>query len=491
MGAKRSAKYLLTTNILGKIFTFIGSIFLARLLCPEDFGVLLMTSIVTGLVGMLGNMGFEYFYLQEHTNDSNHERNILNVTFKLRFLLNSILFLLQYFSSYAVEEYFSNPMVGDMLRIFAFNHIILVFAQINIFILRKKLDFRPESIGNLIGDASGVIMKVMLAWYGLGALSFAYGYLFGNVFKTVYIMRKQTFVPDIYYWDSDIFKRVYFFGKHSFVGGIAFYFSGQIEKIIMSSFFPEKLIGGYGFASGQIRSINSLVNKSLSGLIVSFIAKNKNKPQRLISILSDITYVQYAIMFPVYIILLFNIDTVIHYLFGEKWNFSVSLFLLFLIYSITALFYSTLSNLLTGLGYPDVNARLAVYQLIVAGIILLLTVLITPNIVIYVSVFILISLLFGIIKVYIGLQKIGFTFVEFLRYSSFKLSFLFIIISSVVLFVFKMTIDNVWVYFAFSVMWMLVWFYIFHLKYFRKQFLSALSTLVNKNSKMYQIISQL
>ena len=64
-GVRKSAKYIFIGNFFSKAITFIGSIFLARILFPEDYGYLLMAMIVTAFAQMLGNMGFENFYLQD------------------------------------------------------------------------------------------------------------------------------------------------------------------------------------------------------------------------------------------------------------------------------------------------------------------------------------------------------------------------------------------------------------------------------------------
>ncbi|HIE39354.1 MAG TPA: hypothetical protein EYP77_09860 [Anaerolineae bacterium] len=114
VGARKSAKYILISSLLGKVISFIGSIVLARLLFPEDYSYLLMAMIISAFGQMIGDMGFEYYYLQEKITSRLQEQNILNITFLLRAITNIILFMLQYFGSYYAEVYFENIIVGEM-----------------------------------------------------------------------------------------------------------------------------------------------------------------------------------------------------------------------------------------------------------------------------------------------------------------------------------------------------------------------------------------
>ncbi len=491
MGAKRSAKYLFLSNILTKLVTFAGSIVLARLLVPDDFGILLLVGIVTGFVNVLGNMGFEYFYLQEKTADQTYEKNVLHMTYKLRLIFNTLLFVIQYVSSYVAQSYFNNLLVGEMLRIFAFNYLIMIPAQINIFILRKKLHFKPEALSIFVGAIADITMKIILAMNGFGALSFAYGFLFGSFVKTAILMKSQHFIPNLLFWDKAIFEKIFFFGKHSFIGGIALYFSNQLDKIIMSSFFSTGLLGGYQFALGQVQNINSFVAKSFGNLIVSYIAKHKDAPEKIVQTLGNITYIQFGVMASVYVFLLFNLEFIVSHLFGEKWLFSVPLFMIFLLQALASLVYTNFANLLTGLGYPEVNARLAWFQLVVSTILLFGAVVFYENIVFFAAVFALINIGFGILKSHIGLQKLQYgwhAYLPFLRLNDLMLYVVFLLGIGLLI---KMECNDGFSELLISFSGIVSVFYIYFIKFRKNTFMQSLSSLMDKHSKVYGIINKL
>ncbi len=489
--SKVSAKYLLVTNLLSKFLAFLGSIVLARLLFPEDYGTLLVASIFTSLVDLFGKMGFEYFYLQEKISNDIYERNVLNITYKLRLLVNAFLFLFQFTISFLVESYYDNQVVGELIRIFSFNHLIVASVQINIFILRKKMDFRVESIGTLIGDISSTVMKILFAFFGFGALSFAYGFLLGNILKTVYILRKQSFIPNLRYWNSEIFERVFHFGKHSFIGGISIFLNNQVEKIIMSFFFPQKVLGGYGFASGQTRNINSIVNRSLGNLIISYIAKNKDRPSRLISKLADIAYIQNSMFLPIYLFTLFNIHMLVVHIFGQKWEFSIPMFEIFIFLFIVSLSYANLTNLLTGLGYPEVNSKISIYQLLVTGPVLMLSVLIDKDIFTFVLLFVIITIFFQMIKSSTGLMKLESNILSFLKQSSYLLHLYFIVIVILFQSTGKIYFDSEVAFLIYSLIsTILIWF-AFYIYIFRERFMVSLATVIDKESKLYRMVDNI
>ena len=259
----------------------------------------------------------------------------------------------------------------------------------------------------------------------------------------------------------------------------------------MSSFFSTGLLGGYQFALGQVQNINSFVAKSFGNLIVSYIAKHKDAPEKIVQTLGNITYIQFGVMASVYVFLLFNLEFIVSHLFGEKWLFSVPLFMIFLLQALASLVYTNFANLLTGLGYPEVNARLAWFQLVVSTILLFGAVVFYENIVFFAAVFALINIGFGIQKSHIGLQKLQYgwhAYLPFLRLNDLMLYVVFLLGIGLLI---KMECNDGFSELLISFSGIVSVFYIYFIKFRKNTFMQSLSSLMDKHSKVYGIINKL
>jgi len=411
-GAKRSAKYLFVGGLFSKAVSFIGTIILARILFPEDFGYLLSAMIIAGFIQMFGNVGFENFYLQEKTNSKEEEEKILHITYKLRLFVNLILFALQWAVSYIAESYYS-PVVGEMLRIFSFNILLMIPAQINMYILRKKLDYRPEVYANVSRDIVATITKVLFAWSGFGALSFALGAVLGNVVRTSVLLKYQSFKPNFSIKDRKIFEKIFFFGKHSFIGGIGMYLSTQVDKILLINTFSQQISGYYYFANSQASTFINYVLQPQSSLLISYASKYKREKYELFKKLSNIGYLIALLIVPTYLYLFFYSDIIFNILFNEKWISSVLYFKIFLIYYIFVGVAFPFSGLLTSLGLPHIGSKLTILRFIVLSLVLGIISLFN-NIVYYIISFVTVDIIFIWIKVTIALNKINISVFDYI-----------------------------------------------------------------------------
>lgn len=481
MGAKRSAKYLFLGSMVSKVVSFAGSIFLARILFPEDFGYLLIATIITGFIQIFGNVGFETFYLQEHTKSKQEEELILNITFKLRLFVNTILFVLQIAVSYIAEYYYQSEIVGEMIRIFALTIPINALTQINMYILRKKLNYKPEVYANLGRDIVGTIVKVFLAFSGLGALSFAIGAVVGNLVRYFIFIKFQNFKPIWRLWNNEIYRKIFHFGKHSFLAGVGMFFTNQIDKILLSSFFNTNTVGNYYFANSQAQTVFAYLIAPQSSLVMSYSAKHKNKSMYLFKILSNIGYLLAIILLPVTIFLVMYANDIIPLIFGEKWSDSIYMFQLFLVYYFVTELTFPFSGIITAYGLPHIASKLVwirfVSLLTVLGTVLVLH----PDIYIYIYAFLLVSFLFSWIKLYIALKIMGVSIMNYLIKLK-NIIWLTIVYVFTINIINYMVEDYIRLLLSFLVFIMLS--FVIHLLIYKKEFLLSLELFLGKNSRI-------
>lgn len=489
-GARKSAKYIFLGNLFSKLITFIGSIVLARILFPEDYGYLLMAMIVTGFAQTLANMGFENYYLQEVIKDKEQEKSILNVTFKIRIALNITMFFIQFFGSYFVADYYQQPVVGELLRLFAFNYLITGSTVVNLFILRKKLNYKPETIANVSRDIIGTIVKVILAIMGFGVLSFAYGALVGNFIRSIIIVFSQRFSFDLNVWDSDEFKKILYFGKHSLVGGMGNYFSTYIDKVLITKYFSASESGYYYFANAQSTTLYNYTVYPQSSLFLSYIAKYKTQPHHLLNVLSKLSYMIGIFSLPIMLFLLFYAEPIFQLMFGEKWNGSIVLFQIFLVYNYLKVLVFPLAGILTGFGYPQIVSKLSIIRLVVLGLSLTIMLHFTSNIYYYTLTYVFIVLLFDWVKGALGLKVMNYTLLRYLRKMQFVSIFLIAVLEITILFVINSLIKNENIFFQILFAVFILSMSTTLITYFfqKRQLLSGLELFVSSNHRIMRIL---
>lgn len=480
MSVRKSASYILGGSFLSKIVSFVGTIFLARILFPDDYAFILIANIFTGLIQILSDVGFENYYLQARFKSNSEEDKTLRITSFLRLGLNTLLFVIQFVISFVVEYYYQHEVVGQLLRIFSFNYLIIGIGVTSQFILRKELNFKPEAVANVFRDLVGTIVKILFAVQGFGALSFAFGSLVGSLVRVVVILKAKFYIPYSLHWDKEVFNKIIFFGKHSFVGGVGLYLVRQADKFLLSRFFPREFVGFYSFSESQANVAYNYLVFPLSGLILSFSAKYKENKEYLYSVLVKLSFLLSAILLPISILMLFFSNEIFLYVFGEKWMGAVPLFQLFLVYNYLVVFVEPVSGVLTAFGFPDVNAKLIWARGVVLIIFLSVAALLKMPIIVYAGIFLIISFFFSWMKAYLCIKKMEATLINYLftqraaLYSAVLYSLPLIIIGAMV--------NELIIRIALSGLSTIVVFFIINVVVFSNEFLGSIKLVLGNQS---------
>jgi teichuronic acid exporter len=413
-----SSKFILIGSIISKIFSFAGSILLARILFPADYGYLTFTTVFTAFLQQIGNFGIEVFYLQEKTNNEKEEEGILQTVFKLRLFANGSLFLIQNIVAFICYLYMEESIVSQLLSIFSITYIIEISSTVNSAILKKELNFKPIAVANTFRDVTSVVSRVLFASLGFGPLCFGLGAVIGSLSQAIFILRAKRMKVDWKFWDTLYFRRVYNFSKHVLVGSIGSYGSQQIDKLLMVSFFDVSKIGFYSFGYSNAGIPFTYIFSPQQQLILSYSANMKDKPELLLTRIFDMARIIILLTGPLYIFAYFNCDLIVTSLFGNKWLMAVVYVKVFIIYFFFLSFLTPFNGLLTAMGRPDIISRITLLKVIGLSPFLFIFAVLVPDLVWYSFSFSMISVVFDMIKANLGAKKIGGSVFSFLRRNS-------------------------------------------------------------------------
>ncbi|NVJ86762.1 MAG: oligosaccharide flippase family protein [Algoriphagus sp.] len=408
MGSKvvSAAKSVLIGSFISKGISFISTIILARLLFPEDYGSLLLATIITGLIGQIGSMGFELYYLQFKGEKSEREKLLKQVYF-LRVIMNFILFLIQFIAGIVLIVLFSEKISGGIIVLLSFSLMIEGFNSPQETILRDQINFKKITIGNIYREIFGTLAKIASAFWGLGGLSFGIGPVVGSVIRLFYFRYVVKYQPGKIFIDRKIAVNIFNYGKYMLFASAGNFLVQQVDKFVLASFFSKEIVGRYTFSWNFASMPFNYLIVPQAQLNMSYITRFKAGDYVLFDKLSIIQKMIFFIFFPVTLFLLFFVEEAVVFLFSDKWIETVPIVSILLVYYAFQSITFPFSGVLNGLGRPDINSRILVSRAIVLVISLLLVSFLYSDIITYTYVFVGVSLVFDIIKIIKTFNLIG------------------------------------------------------------------------------------
>lgn len=169
-----SIKWNFIGTIIKVISHFAVSIFLARLLSPEQFGVMGMLMIVIGFGRLISDLGLGAAIIQRAIVTPRHIR----AAFTANWLFGIILFVINWSLSPFIAQAFKNPSITTALKVIGIIFLLGNFTVIPLALLRRELKNKILNICEIISYILGYgFISIFLAYKGLGVWSLVFGTL--------------------------------------------------------------------------------------------------------------------------------------------------------------------------------------------------------------------------------------------------------------------------------------------------------------------------
>lgn len=153
------ASWMLLFKLADRGLAFVSTIVLARLLVPEDFGLVAMAMSVIALIELASAFGFEVPLIQRTEPTRVHYDTAW--TLRLLFALGAAVVMA--LLALPTASFYGDPRLTAVMLVLAVGWLVDGFENIGVVNFRRHLDFRKEFIFMLSKRAAGVTVTLVLA----------------------------------------------------------------------------------------------------------------------------------------------------------------------------------------------------------------------------------------------------------------------------------------------------------------------------------------
>jgi O-antigen/teichoic acid export membrane protein len=222
---------------------FIIVIILARLLSPEDFGVVALAEIFLGFISTINELGFSAAIVQRKEIDGIH----LSTSFWTSVSTGIILFIIATLASPFVADFFQEDLVQPIVIVASLAFIIGSFGVVHRALLEKNLDFKKVTIPEVCAAIVSGVVSIFLAINGYGAWSLVFGGLSGGFISVVIIWKMLAWRPSLRFSFTH-FKELFDFGGRVMGSRLLNYISQNVDYLVVGKLLGTAALGYYSFA---------------------------------------------------------------------------------------------------------------------------------------------------------------------------------------------------------------------------------------------------
>lgn len=298
-----------------RIFT---SIILARILFPDDFGLMSMAMIALQFARRLANFGLALAIVRLETVEKRH----MDTVFWFNLILMSSITGLLYFSAPAISLFFEETRLINILRVISFEFVLKGVSSVSGAKLNRRLKFKHTSLITTVSGVSALILPVVLAVMGYGVWSLVIGEISGSVIGAAMTIILARWWPGIEIRMSAL-REVFSFGIWIYVNNYLNYLAKNLDYIIIGKVFDATLLGLYERAFNFMNMPRARLHNIIDNILFAGYSKIQNDRQRIAGAVERLTTYISLLSYPLMIWMFFAAPSLIINLYGDKWQGTV------------------------------------------------------------------------------------------------------------------------------------------------------------------------
>lgn len=240
----RGGLWVFGLRIASQLMRFATLIVLARLLVPEDFGLLGITLLTLAVLEVFSTTGFREALVQK----SGDTEQFINTAWTVHAIRGVILYGLLYFAAPFVADFFDSPAVTPLLQVAGVSLVLRGFSNIRVLYFQKELRFSKEFIYQITGSLVQVGLSVSLALMYRSVWALVLGHVAGEFTRFIfsYILARQSPSFD---FNRVYFKEMFTFGKWIFGSSILLFLITRGDHAFVGKLLGATALGFYQLAS--------------------------------------------------------------------------------------------------------------------------------------------------------------------------------------------------------------------------------------------------
>ncbi|MBO4996338.1 MAG: lipopolysaccharide biosynthesis protein [Muribaculaceae bacterium] len=300
---------------------FFVNLLLARLLSPNDFGIIGMITIFIAISYTFVDGGFGSALIQK--------KNPTEIDYSTIFIWNvtigSLFYIIIYFSSNYIAQFYRMPILSTILKVLGITVILGGIANILSNRLQKKLRFKGLAITDIASYIISAVIAVIMAFKNFGVWSLVFMSIIQPFIRIILMTIITKWIPTIQFSYS-AFKELFSFSGYLFISNLLENTFKNSQGLVIGKMFSATQMGYYSQAEKLNNITSYILPQVITSVMYPIFSKYQDDREKLTSIILTNLKIISFIIFPLLTILILIAPDVIVYLYGTKWINSIPYF---------------------------------------------------------------------------------------------------------------------------------------------------------------------
>lgn len=308
-------------SFFSQAFSWAITILIARILVPGDYGLMSMSTIITGYSLILSDLGLGNAIIQRKNVSENELSSLFWFSMAITTILALSCFPISYLTAFLMHEPRVIPITQTVAILFILNGLQIVPTSL----IRKDMNFKAIGLRDMISIIVSSICMLIIAKFNGGVWTLIIGFIIRSFLKTILLFKICRWRPRFHfnYLESKSFIS---FGLMIALGRSLFYIQEKSDTFFAGRAWKSNLLGYYSFALQLAQIPTEKIVPLINSVSFPAFSKLQDDPVGFNKLYLNISKVTAAIVLPLFAGGYFLGGDLINLILTAKWLPIVPLF---------------------------------------------------------------------------------------------------------------------------------------------------------------------
>lgn len=318
---KRGFFWDMTGSLFNQVSGLVITIFLARLLTPEEYGVVALAMVFISLSSVFTDIGFTQGLIQKEKIDNGHFNSIFLVNIALSLVMSGVIYL----SANLIGNFYNSKEVVIVVKYLALVPIISAFGMVHKSILVRNMKFKELSLRTVICSVFGGVVGITAAFYGEGAFSLVWKQLSSSLIGVAVFWWGSKWIPDFRFSLNKV-KDLFNFSQFVFFDSLVRTFFDRLDTLFIGKVFSPEVLGLFGRAQSLNLMVSDYTSNSVRKVMFPALSSIQNEPKRFSAVFLKMVSMSSAGSAFLAGIMFFIAEPFVLIVLGEQWKEAIPIF---------------------------------------------------------------------------------------------------------------------------------------------------------------------
>jgi teichuronic acid exporter len=294
---------------------FVVSIVLARILAPEDFGVIAMLALFIGVASIFIDSGFSSALMQRQNTTHTDESTV----FFFNLGMGAATALLLCATAPWIAMFFKQPVLQYLSYAMAFSLFVGAFGSIHSTLLSKEMNFKTTAKVGVVSSVVAGALAIYMASQGYGVWSLAGHAVASSIVMVLLLWIWHPWRPSWTFSFASL-RSFFGFGGYTMAATLTDVFSTNLYLILIGKMYSVRDVGFYDRAQRTQQLPITLMMSIINRVAFSTFATVAEDKARLIRGLRQAQAISMFVNIPVLVGIILLAEPLVLTLFGEPWR---------------------------------------------------------------------------------------------------------------------------------------------------------------------------